>query len=176
MRKVILYMAISLDGYIADINGGVSWLCGQDINNDSMDSYSKFIKNIDTVIMGYNTYNQVITELSPDNWVYKGLKSYVVTKKSLKSNKEINFINKDVCKLVKDLKIKEGKNIWICGGANIVNQLIKQNLIDIYHISIIPTILGNGIKLFNNIDNELKLKLLKTENYNGIVDLIYELR
>ena len=49
MRKVILYMAISLDGYIADINGGVSWLCGQDINNDSMDSYSKFIKLVEKI-------------------------------------------------------------------------------------------------------------------------------
>lgn len=76
MRKIILYIAMSLDGKIADENGNVNWLVGDDIH-DTSSTYDNFIQNIDTVIMGYNTYHQVVTELSPDTWVYKELKTFV---------------------------------------------------------------------------------------------------
>ena len=71
MKKVILFIAMSLDGYIADKHGGVSWLNGEDKNIESADTYTDFIKHIDTVIMGWNTYEQIVTELSPKQW--KGL-------------------------------------------------------------------------------------------------------
>ena len=67
MRKTVLFIAVSLDGYIADKNGGVGWLSGQSSENTRYDPYSEFIKNIDTVIMGRKTYSQIITELSPEN-------------------------------------------------------------------------------------------------------------
>ena len=70
MRKVTLFIAMSLDGYIADSKGKVDWLEGQDENVESPDIYGEFIKDIDTVIMGRNTYDQIVTELSPDDWVY----------------------------------------------------------------------------------------------------------
>ncbi|MCW6660996.1 dihydrofolate reductase, partial [Aerococcaceae bacterium NML201209] len=70
MRKVKLFIAMSVDGYIADKNGGVGFLKGHEDSLETEDTYSKFIKNIDIVLMGWNTYNQIITELSPDNWVY----------------------------------------------------------------------------------------------------------
>lgn len=66
MRKISLFIAMSLDGYIADSKGSVEWLTGQS-NDDSIDAYSEFVKDIDTVIMGWNTYHQIITKLSPDN-------------------------------------------------------------------------------------------------------------
>ena len=69
MRKVTLFIAVSLDGYIADRNGDVNWLKGQEEYGDNFGSYSEFISGIDTVIMGWNTYHQVVTELSPDEWV-----------------------------------------------------------------------------------------------------------
>ena len=65
MRKIVLYIAMSLDGYIADANGGVSWLRGQDPDSESEGSYPEFVRDIDTVVMGWETYHQVITELSP---------------------------------------------------------------------------------------------------------------
>lgn len=67
MRKVSLYIAMSLDGYIADRNGSVDWLNGQDGDTENIDTYSTFIKDMDTVIMGWNTYHQITTELSPTN-------------------------------------------------------------------------------------------------------------
>lgn len=64
MRKVILFIAMSLDGYIADQYGKVDWLAGQDRQKDTIDTFEEFVKNIDTVIMGWKTYHQIITELS----------------------------------------------------------------------------------------------------------------
>ena len=91
MRKVTLFIAMSLDGYIADEKGGVNWLAGQDPAAGDGDSYSRFVEGIDTVIMGWNTYHQVVTELSPDAWVYEGLESYVLTHKALPSQRGITF-------------------------------------------------------------------------------------
>ena len=65
MKKVTVFIAMSLDGYIADSRGGVDWLAGQGNDDDSVDSYSEFVKEIDTVVMGWNTYHQIVTELSP---------------------------------------------------------------------------------------------------------------
>lgn len=65
MRKVILFIAMSLDGYIADRNGKVDWLNSQDDHVENLNTYSIFIEGVDTVVMGWNTYHQIITELSP---------------------------------------------------------------------------------------------------------------
>lgn len=69
MKKISLFIAMSLDGYIADNNGRVDWLNGQENDSENIDVYSEFVKNIDTVIMGWNTYHQIVTELSPNDWV-----------------------------------------------------------------------------------------------------------
>lgn len=173
MRKIILFIAMSLDGYIADRNGNVDWLNGQDEKEETMDVYSNFIKDVDTVIMGWNTYHQVVTELSPTEWVYDELTSYVITHRKLPSTNKIIFTEKAPCDVVDELKQKQGKNIWICGGANMIQQLVEKDFIDEYYISVIPTILGSGISLFGNTSKEMKLKLVHTQTYNGITDLVY---
>ena len=61
MRKIVLFIAMSLDGYIAERNGNVDWLNGQNEKEETMDVYSDFIKDVDTVVMGWNTYYQVVT-------------------------------------------------------------------------------------------------------------------
>lgn len=176
MRECVLFIAMSLDGYIADSNGGVGWLHGQGSDSENIDVYSEFVKGIDTILMGWNTYNQVTTELSPTEWIYSDFTTYVFTHKEMDSTEQIRFINENPVNLLKKLKAKDGKNIWICGGANLVRQLMCDDLIDQYYISVIPTLLGSGIRLFGNTEKEIKLKLLKTQTYNGITDLIYTRR
>lgn len=176
MKKIVLFIAMSLDGYIADCNGGVSWLTGQGDNVENMDSYSNFVKDIDTVIMGWNTYHQIVTELSPDEWVYGDFTSYVITHHKCDSSDQIYFTEESPADLVKRLRMKDGKDIWICGGASIVQQFMREKLIDKYYISVIPTILGKGIRLFGEAEEEQKLKLVQTQSYDGITDLVYELR
>ncbi len=173
MREIVLFIAMSLDGVIADRNGGVDWLHGQGSDSENIDVYSEFVKGIDTVLMGWNTYYQVITELSPTEWIYNDFTTYVFTSREMDSTEQIHFVNENPDSLLERLKSKDGKNIWICGGANLVRQLMRDDLIDQYYVSVIPTILGSGIRLFDNTEKEIKLKLLKTQTYNGITDLIY---
>lgn len=176
MRKAVLFIAMSLDGYIADKDGNVGWLGGQEMNQNDMVSYDEFIRDIGTVVMGWATYNQIAAELSPEEWMYKGLESYVLTHREIPSTDEIKFVNVNVCELISDLKKTASKDIWICGGANTAGPLIAENLIDKYYISVIPVILGSGIRLFGTQCCEIKLRLLETKSYNGITDLIYERR
>ena len=176
MRKVTLYIAMSLDGYIADRDGNVDWLNGQGSNTEDMDTYSIFMKEVDTVIMGWRTYHQVTTELSPDKWIYSELTSYIITHRTLPSTDNLKFVRDDPCNIIQKLKQEPGWGIWICGGANIIQPLIKADLIDEYYISIIPTLLGSGIRLWGENEEEIKLKLLHTQSYNGIIELVYTRR
>ncbi len=172
MRKIILYIAKSLDGYIATKDLSVDWLQGDSESND-LSSFNEFYDTIDTVILGYNTYKQITTELAKDNWPYQGKITYVITNNKIKETTEIKQEN-NLKQLLEQLKNKTGKNIWICGGASIVNQVHELNMIDEYIISVIPIILGDGIKLFNQNITTTKLKLINSKHYNGIIDLHYE--
>lgn len=173
MRKVSLFIAMSLDGYIADAQGGVDWLKGQGDDHENVEAYSEFVKDIDTILMGWNTYHQIATELSPEAWVYEDFTTYVLTHNEHPSSEKIRFVNTDPAGLVKSLKGESGKDIWICGGASLVQQLVNENLIDCYYITVVPTLLGSGIRLFGETKQEIPLRLLRTRSYNGMTDLVY---
>lgn len=175
MRKVILFIAMSLDGYIADSHGKVDWLSGQGCEEEE-DAYTAFTKGIDTVLMGWNTYDQIVSELSPSEWVYEKFHTYVITHKKKESTEQIQFTSENPVQLLEKLKAEEGKDIWICGGANLIYQLMDAGMIDRYYISVIPTILGKGIRLFGTFEKEQKLVLKRTGSYDGIVELVYENR
>lgn len=176
MRRIHLFIAMSLDGYIADRKGSVDWLKGHGSDHENVDTYSEFVKNIDTILMGWNTYQQIVTELSPKEWVYHDFITYVITHHEHSSSEKIRFENTDPVDLAKRLKEDNGKDIWICGGANLVQQLVNENLIDCYYITIIPTLLGSGIRLFEYAEHEIQLRLLHTQSYNGMTNLIYTRR
>ena len=173
MRKVILYIAMSLDGYIADRKGNVNWLAGQDDAGEQIDTYGAFINEVDTVVMGWNTYRQITTELSPEEWPYQGLTTYVITHRRQPSSADIRFVQEEPCSLVRRLREEQGRAIWICGGSRIIQPLVQEDLLDEYHISVIPTILGAGLPLFAEISQKIKLKLRSTQVYNGIVESVY---
>ena len=172
-RKVILYISQSLDGFIADSNGSVNWILGNNENYDSDYGYETFIKDIDTVILGATTYKQITNELSPDKWVYENLQSYVLTNERIEDTTNIKYVNMNIKELINRLQQENGKNIWICGGANLVNQCVKENLIDEYQITTVPVILGNGIRLFEENNKNIKLELKDTKEENGLILGIY---
>ncbi|WP_330513305.1 GNAT family N-acetyltransferase [Lacrimispora algidixylanolytica] len=175
-RKVILYIGISLDGYIADEKGKVDWLMGQDPSYEGDYGYETFSKQVDTVLMGYNTYHQVVTELSPDEWVYPDKETYVITHKELKDKPRIYFTGESLESLLGKLKKQTGKGIWICGGAELVSGLMEKSLIDEYHLTIMPLFLGKGIRLFREMEKEQLLKLVSMQTENGVIDCIYRKR
>ena len=173
MRKTILYIAMSLDGYIADENGGVGWLDGY---SGIEGSWEALMQRTDTVFMGRRTYDQITNELSPSQWVYADRQTFVFTHRPLPSCENICFTERSPIALLDELQAQEGKDIWICGGASTAGQLMKEGMIDRYHISIIPTLLGSGIRLFDSLKGQTKLKLVRSQVYNGIAELVYERR
>lgn len=174
MRNVTLFIAMSLDGYIADENGGVAWLAGQEPDAEMPDTYSEFVQGVDTVLMGWNTYHQVVAELSPDAWPYEELMTYVLTHRTCDAREGVCFTSEDPASLVRSLRAESGKGIWVCGGANLLRQLMCEDLIDAYYITVVPTLLGGGIRLFGEVPGERRLRLVKTQSYNGMVDMVYE--
>ncbi len=175
MKKVKVFIAVSADGFIADSKKGVNWIEGDGSDVNNMESYEKFYKSIDTVVLGNNTYKQITEELAVDAWPYEDKISYVITNDVKKDTDNIKFTS-DLVSTIQKLSSEDGKDIWICGGASIVNQLLKSNLVDILYLTIVPKILGNGIKLFDSFDEEIKLKLISTTSYNGFVDIEYEVK
>lgn len=176
-RNVILYIAVSLDGYIADDKGAVDWIKGHDEAGELDDTFTPFFNTVDTVIMGKRTYDQIVTELSPDQWPYMGVTTYVMTHHGeLADTEHVRFRDTDVCGLVGELKAQSGGNIWICGGADIAGQLVSKDVIDVYHLAIIPVILGGGSRLFNAPSPTIDLRLTEIREYNGIVEVVYSKR
>ncbi len=102
MRKIILFIAMSLDGYIADRNGGVGWLNGHGSDDENIDVYSEFVKGIDTILMGWNTYYQVAAELSPTEWIYSGFITYVITRNEGDSTDKIRFTSENPIDFLKN--------------------------------------------------------------------------
>lgn len=107
MKKVVLYIAMSLDGFIAAEDGNVGWLVGQDEAAKTEDTYSDFVRGVDTVVMGWNTYHQIVTQLSPEEWVYGDLRSYVITHRETGQKEidaDIRFVQEEPCSLIRRLR------------------------------------------------------------------------
>jgi dihydrofolate reductase len=172
-RKVVLYIASSLDGYISKPNDDLSFLSivereGQDYG------YHDFIETTDTVIMGRKTYEWIMSQVSV--FPHADKDTYVITRSSKSDQGNIKFYSGNLYDLVLKLKQEKGKDIFIDGGAEIVNALLKYSLIDEFYISIIPVLLGSGVRLFNGAIPEQQLKLLKSKQFDtGLVQLHYKL-
>ncbi|MBP2031071.1 dihydrofolate reductase [Methanohalophilus levihalophilus] len=169
-RNIILYIAMSLDGYIARKNGDVDWLDGDGSEPNADIGYDEFYESVDAVIMGRKTYDQILTF---GEYPYKGTKGYVYTSESRSNNEYVEFTIENAEDLVRELKNKDGKDIWLIGGTGVIDEFVKKDLIDEYFISIIPCVLGEGIPLFKDNNPEIKLKMLKTAVVNGIAMLHY---
>lgn len=174
-RKMILYVAVSLDGYIADQKGNVDKLTGKDPAYDGDYGYEEFLSGVDTIVMGRHTYQQITSELSPEEWPYPNLKSYIFTHQEIEDQRGIAFIQRKPEKFLRELKEKPGKDIWICGGSNLANQLMDTGLIDEYHLHIMPVVLGGGVPLFCRPHPDLKLCIERIREINGVIDVIYSI-
>jgi dihydrofolate reductase len=170
-RKLILYIAMSLDGFIAKKDDNIDFLSIVETPNEDF-GYSDFLNNIDTVIWGRKTFDKV---LSFGNSVpHKDKKVYVISKTKKGHEEHAEYAN-NVVDLVKSLKEAEGKDIYCDGGAEIVFQLLNNRLLDRIIVSIIPHLLGDGIRLFKDLNIEQHLQLKRSINYpSGLVQLWYD--
>lgn len=171
-REIILYIATSLDGYIAEADGSIDFLNSVEVVEEE-NSYQELLDKIDTVIMGRTTYQQVVTELAPDNYPYEKQTSYIITHHPEASSENIIYTKDAPVKLVEQLKAEDGKAIWIVGGGSIVAPLVEANLIDTYIIATLPTLLGKGIPLFPAFKGPIQLKLKQVYMKNDLVFTTY---
>lgn len=169
-RNVILYIGMSLDGYISGENGELDWLEGTEGVGDN--GYSEFYETVDTVIMGNTTYQEVLGFDVP--YPYTGIQNYVFSKTRTGRDEHVTFVNGDVKSFIAELKQQEGKQIWLVGGGKIVQSFLQEGLIDEMIISIAPIILGKGIPLFIGGVPETQYELKKAEQLNQFVQLTYE--
>lgn len=175
MRKVILYIACSLDGYISRDNDSIDFLAGQ--TNEIVDyGYDQFLASVDTLILGSKTYSELINHIFVGVWPYVGKKVYVFSNRLKGSNEEVIFVDGDVVQFVESLKQTEGSDIWVVGGRGVIDPLLKAKAIDRYIITLMPNIIGSGKRLFPQLDSDTLLKLVSTETFNGMVMLTYEKR
>ena len=170
-RKVILYIAASADGYIAKHNDDLSFLSRVQQEGEDY-GYTQFIASTDTVILGRKTYDWVMKQVA--EFPHANKKTYIITRTPKTSIGNAQFYTGNLRELVYKLKEEEGSNIFVDGGAEVVNELLKYNLIDEFIISIIPVFLGGGTRLFNEGFSEINLKLLDSKAFDkGLVQLHY---
>ena len=186
MRKVILGLGISLDGYIARKNNAVDWL--------SMDwdyDWTAFFKTIDAVLMGRKSWEVALGEMSksksktkskPSN-PYAGMETYVFSRSLKESGVEgVEIVSGNLKEFVANLKAKDGKNIWLSGGGLLAKSFLDENLVDEIHLGIMPHLLGEGIPLFPELVREVPLRLISCKTYkhkkeeNAMVELFYEVK
>lgn len=167
-RKIILNVAISLDGFIADEDGGYEWIAGQgDTEADTNKAFDfvEFMDNIDVVIMGRKAYEDC------DIKAYSEKRVLVASSANLGDHDNVEFIHEDICGFAQTLRQGEGKDIWIFGGGVLADSFIKADMIDEYVIGIIPVILGKGKPLFLEGNPRIKLHLDECTVQDGIVIL-----
>lgn len=170
-RKIILYIATSLDGYIAKPNDDLSFLSIVEQEGEDY-GYADFIKTVDTIILGRKTYDWIMAHVP--EYSHPDRKTFVITRTARPDIGNTRFYTGNLRDLVLQLKSENGKNIFIDGGAEIVHELLKENLIDEFIISIIPILVGSGTRLFNDGRPEQKLKLISTKKFDkGLAQLHY---
>ncbi|MEJ8757893.1 dihydrofolate reductase family protein [Pontibacter sp. H259] len=171
MRKVILYIAASLDGYIARPDGRIDWLENEDYKIEGEDfGYSNFLKNIDTTLMGHSTYKVVLGfDMA---FPYTDKKNYVFSHSAQQDTEYVEFVSTNAAEFIRKLKQEPGKDIWLIGGSQLNTLLLNAGLIDEIILTYIPIILGKGIPLFAQGASEKLLEVTDTESYtNGFVQL-----
>ena len=188
MTQIILYIAASLDGFIADAAGGVDWLPPGDDGDDKR-RYADFYAAVAALIMGRRTYDQV---RQFGDWPYPGKPVYVFTARPPDAAPPpgVRFIQTDAAAFARTVAPQHAAGpLWLVGGADLANQFRSAGLIDEYRVFVIPIILGQGISLFGggvgNADSDAQgndagnaaptpLRLVETQTYSdGIVMLRY---
>ena len=170
MRKVILGVAVSLDGFIEGPNGEYDWcLTDQDYG------LKDFFKRIDTIFVGRKTY-EMSQEMDGGGAGFPKFKEYIFSTTLHEVKEGAILIKDDIKAEVEKIKNKKGKDIWLFGGASLTTSLMNFGLVDELSLAIHPILLGGGKPLFNNIRDRIKLTLVDTKTYStGLVSLTYNI-
>ncbi len=166
--KQALYIAMSLDGYIATEDDSLDWLFAVEGEGDN--GYGEFIADVDCVVFGRRTYDWLLRETRGD-FPYKTQKCYVFTTR----DEPLEFAERvggDLASFVRRTRVEYGK-VWIAGGGELIRGYLELDEIDEYRITVAPVILGKGIRLFRETGNPIRLTLVEVRKRNQFAELVY---
>lgn len=179
-RRIILDLAVTLDGFIEGKKGEVDWCI-----MDSDMGFIKFLNHIDTILYGRKSYDlwgqytpkKEDSDTEKEIWkLVHSKEKYVFSRTQKRIDNNVTFINDNIFEEVIKLKNKPGKDIWLYGGASLITTFIDLGLVDEFRLSVHPVILGEGKPLFIHIKQRLNLKLVNTKRFSsGVVQLCYHL-
>lgn len=170
-RHLIIYIGTSLDGYIAKPGDDLGFLSIADQEGEDY-GYNAFINTVDTVILGRKTYDWVMKQVP--EFPHSNKKAYIITRTPRPAIGNTEFYTGDLKELVLQLKAEPGQHIYCDGGAEVITELLKHNLVDELIISIVPILVGDGIRLFKDGRPELPLQLVSVRSFEkGLVQLYY---
>lgn len=184
--QITLYMACSIDGFIATEDGGVGWLepfneeaqpnddsSGQAADPPADGGYEAFFASVDALVMGSRTYEQI---LGFGGWPYDEKPTYVLTQRELPAaNEHVRLLDERPKQLAFRLRQRH-EHVWLVGGGQVAGSFLEAEGIDEFRLSFVPIVLGAGIRLFGQQGPRCNLELLGTQAFeNGIVELHYAL-
>lgn len=172
MRKIILQLAVSLDGFIEGPNGEYDWCF-----TDQDYGLTEFFTRIDALFIGRKSYELLLN--MGDNAIpgLPPLTEYIFSTTLKEARPGAVIINGSIEEEVQKIKRAEGKDIWLFGGASLTTSLLNLGLVDEISLAVHPIILGSGKHLFSDINNRVPLKLTDTKTYStGLVSLTYDIK
>jgi dihydrofolate reductase len=178
MRKIILDLAVTLDGFIEGRNGEVDWcILDEDMNADA------FLRSIDIIFYGRVSYDlwgtyqpgEKASASEKKLWADVHAKEKYVFSRQARQDKRATYISSDLVQRVQEIKTQAGKDIWLYGGASLITSFLNHQLIDVFRMAVHPTVPGAGKPLFANVKRRLALRLTDTRVFrSGVVQSVYE--
>lgn len=172
--KVVLYIACSLDQYIATTDHMVDWLEKEDYRIENEDfGYNALLERVGSTLMGRKTFEFI--EAADMPFPYTTLKNFVFSSTRSEAHDHVEFIDSPVAAFVKDLKKTEEQDIWLIGGGQVISELLEHKLVDSIILTIVPEFLGDGIPLWSANRSAQQFQLRDCDHYsNGFVQLHYD--
>lgn len=172
-RKIKLFIAQTLDGYIATNEESLDWLFAVDGEGDN--GYSDFLADIDTVVMGRRTYDWVMTHEN-GTYPYSQLKGIIFTNTAFQTPDDVQLVSGSVADWAKGAIAEKGKDIWVIGGGELIRQFLEADLVDELIVTTAPVLLGEGIRLFPPGEYGSKLELLAVKTHGQFAESAYRVR
>jgi dihydrofolate reductase len=181
--RVTIHVAASLDGFVARKDGSVDWMETSDefAGGENLDSgfVEAFLKTIDCYVMGSRTYETALSfEAKGFGWPYGDKSTFVLTSRELPRIRDtVEFYSGDLAQFVNDHLRPAFRSIWLVGGGVVSGECLRLVLTDEVRYSILPILIGDGIRFFEKLDRDITLHLAEVKPYkSGTVELRYEVR
>lgn len=173
MRKVVkeicAYLSMTVDGYIADKYKSVDFL--HEVDGEGDNGFSDFYNGVDLVVMGGNTFRWLLDSGVQEN-PYNDKRVIVISSEKVNIDWDIEFYEDNLENLNKIFS--DYKRVWIVGGGQLISSMLNKKMINRLYVTLTPFILSDGVPLFNNVNQRIKLNLLDVKQFNQFVEVNYE--